>query len=118
MMYIGFVIPVEEALRLLHLPQNTADSFFDTQPVCKHLEEKGSNLVFQYIDKGACLFGHKVKLRQEPSLEDTILAMINAKKMFYYEIKALKIDISKVYINRVEEESWLVENPEPYIITL
>lgn len=116
MMYIGFVIPVEEALRLLKLPDNFVKSFYDTGPIQTYLEERDSKIVFSYIDKGACLFGLPIKLRREPSVEDTILAMITAKKMFHYEIKALKIDISSVNINRVEEDSWLWENPEPYVI--
>lgn len=115
-MYIGFVIPVEEALRLLKLPDTYVKSFYDTGPIQKYLEERGSNLVFSYIDKGACLFGLHVKLLPETSVENTILAMINTKKMFTYEVKALKIDISKVNINRVEEDCWTVENPEPYVI--
>lgn len=116
MMYIGFVIPIEEALRLLNLKDDFVKSFYDTAPIQAYLEERGSYLVFQYIDKGACVFGFPVKLRQESSVEDTILAMITAKKQFGYEVRALKINISKVYINRVEEDSWLVENPEPYLI--
>lgn len=116
MLYIGFVIPIEEALRLLKLPEDFVKSFYDTDAIQTYLEERGSNLTFQYMDKGACLFGHRVKLRQESSVEDTVMVMITAKKMFYYEIKALKLDISKVYINRIEEDSWLVENPEPYVI--
>jgi hypothetical protein len=91
-------------------------SFYETEPIQKYLEEKGSNLVFQYIDKGACLFGLEVKLRQEPSVEDTILAMITYKKMFHCEVKALRIDTSVVNITRIEEDSWPVENPEPYVI--
>lgn len=117
-MYIGFVITVEEALRLLKLPEDYVKSSYDTAPIQNYLEERGSSIVFQYIVKGACLFALQVKLRQEPSVEDTILAMINTKKMFGYEIKALKIDTKVVNINRVEEEAWPVENPEPYIITL
>lgn len=117
-MYIGFVIPLEEALRLLKLPDDFVNSFYDTEPIQKYLEERGSNLVFQYIDKGACLFALKVKLLPEPSVEDTILAMITMKKQFGYEVRALKIDTRIVNINRVEEEAWAVENPEPYVISL
>ena len=118
MMYIGFVIPLEEALRLLKLPEDFVKTFYDTEPIQRYLEERGSKLVFRYIDKGACLFAHEVKLRQEPSVEDTIYTMITIKRMFYYEIKALKIDISVVNINRIEVEAWPVENSEPYVITL
>lgn len=118
MMYIGFVIPIEESLRLLKLPDDFVKSSYDTEPIQRYLEERGSKLIFRYIDKGACLFAHEVKLRQEPSVEDTILAMINVKKLFSYEVKALKIDTRLVNINRIEEEAWPVENPEPYVITL
>jgi hypothetical protein len=115
-MYVGFVIPVEEALRLLNLPDTFASSFYDTEPIQRYLIEKQSKILFQYIDKGACLFGVKVNLRLESSVEDTVIAMITAKKVFLWEVKTLGLDIRKVYINRVEEDSWLVENPEPYVI--
>lgn len=118
MIYIGFIIPVKEALRLLKLPDNFAKTFYDTEPIQKYLEERDSKILFSYIDKGACLFGYPVRLRQESSVEDTILALITAKKQFGYEARALSIDMSVVNINRVEEDSWPVENPEPYVITL
>ena len=117
-MYIGFVIPIEEALRLLSLPDDFVKTFYNTEPIQKYLQEKQSKLIFQYIDKGACLFGIKVHLRDESSVDDTILAMITAKKVFLWEVKQLGLDTSKVYMNRIEEDSWLVENPEPYVITL
>ena len=118
MIYVGFVIPLEEALRLLKLPENTVSSSYDTKPIQNYLKEKQSKLEFQYIDKGACLLGVKLLLRQESSVDDTIMAMITAKKFFHWEVKTLGLDISKVNINRIEEESWPVENPEPYVITL
>lgn len=116
MLYIGFVIPIEESLRLLQLPDDYVKTFYNTEPVQKYLKERGSKIVFHYIDKGACLFAVEVKMRRESSVEDTILAMITAKKVFLWEVKQLGLDISKVNINRVEEDSWLVENPEPYVI--
>lgn len=115
-MYVGFVIPAEEALRLLNLPETFVATFYDTEPIQKYLKEKGSKITFQYIDKGACVFGVNVHMRQESSLEDTIMAMITAKKIFLWEVKTLGLDIRKVNINRIEEASWLVENPEPYVI--
>ena len=117
-MYIGFVIPIEEALRLLNLEDDFVKTFYDTKPIDKYLKEKGSKLIFEYMDKGACLFAIRVALKPEPTIEETLLQLIQAKREFLAEIKQLKIDISKVNLTRVEEESWLVENPEPYVITL
>jgi hypothetical protein len=116
MMYVGFVIPIEESLRLLKLPDDFVKTFYSTEPVQAYLKDKGSKIIFQYIDKGACLFGIPVELRDEPSVEDTILAMIHSKRIFLWEIKTLRIDVSKVNINRIEEDTWTVENPEPYVI--
>ena len=118
MIYVGFVVPLEEALRLLKLSETIVSSSYDIQPIQNYLKDKKSKIEFQYIDKGACLFGVKVQLREESSVEDTIMAMITAKKLFLWEVKTLDLDIRKVNINRIEEESWLVENPEPYVITL
>jgi hypothetical protein len=116
MIYIGFVIPIEEALRLLKLPDDYVKSFYDTGPIQTYLKANDCSIVFHYIDKGACLFGVEVKIREESSVEDTIIAMIIAKKLFLHEMKNAGIDSSKVNLTRVEEDSWTVENPEPYVI--
>jgi hypothetical protein len=118
MIYVGFVISMEEALRLLKLEDSFVKTYYDTKPIQDLLADFGSHLVFEYMDKGACLFAMKVQLKQEPSIEETIFQLIAAKKQFLTEITALKIQIDKVNLTRIEEESWLVENPEPYVISL
>ena len=120
MIYIGFKISVAEALRLFSLGDPYARSFYDTGLIQKWLtEEKGSKLFFDYIDKGACLLGIPVRIGVEyPTIEYTICRMVEAKNSFLYEMKNMGIDISKVNLTDIDEPETLVENPEPYVITM
>jgi len=118
MIYVGFVIPIEEALRLLGLPDDFVKSFYDTEPISHYLKKKGCSLIFEYIDKGACLFGAPVKWEEEAPVEATILQILLAKREFLSEVNKLTIDISMVNINRIEEDSRPIENPQPYVISL
>ncbi len=123
-MYVGFAISVQEALRLLKLPENTVSSFYETTPIQKYLTEKDSYLTFQYIDKGACLLGVHVQVEEKETcfpyanLEDTFYAIIRSKHIFQREVANLQIDTSYVNITWIEEGEKRVENPQPYVITL
>ncbi len=124
MLYVGFVISVGEALRLLKLPENTVSSFYDTKPIQDYLREKDSYLTFHYIDKGACLLGVPVEVEEKntcfpyANLEDTFYAIIRSKYIFQREVTNLKMDMSYVNITWIEEEEKKVEHPQPYVITL
>jgi hypothetical protein len=120
MMYIGFRISVAEALRIFDLGDPYARSFYDTGLIQKWLEEeKGSKLFFDYIDKGACLLGIPVRIGVDyPTIEYTFCRMVEAKNSFLYEMKNMGIDISKVNLTDIDSDEVLVENPEPYVITM
>lgn len=124
MIYVGFVIEVGEAIRLLGLDESIVSCFYDTEPIQKYLKDEGSDLKFFYIDKGACLFGLRVhtsdRVLQLPysTVDNTIVAILKRKDEFLKEIRKLKIDISQVNITWSEEESRLVENPQPYVISV
>ncbi len=119
MIYIGYVITVKEALRLLGLNESIVSSFYDTEPIQKVLEEKGSQLDFKYIDKGACVFGIPVCTNygeKYATLDDCIFDLILVKRTFHLEILKLKLDISEVNLTWIESEEQLVKNPEGYLI--
>jgi hypothetical protein len=124
MLYVGFVITVLEALRLLGLPEDFVSSDYDTEPLQEYLKQKKTRLVFQYIDKGACLFGVPVDTENGytkfpyTTIEDTVQSITLAKIAFLRYIKQLNMDISEVNLTWIEEEEILVENPEPYVMSL
>jgi hypothetical protein len=124
MIYIGFVITVNEALRLLKLPDTMVRSFYNTEPIQKYLNEQKSELVFQYIDKGACLFGIEVSINDEKTgfpyakTDDVFFQILSTKYAFQHEMERLGVDTSKVHITWIEEEEKLMENPQPYVIVI
>ena len=124
MLYVGYVVSVEEALRLLELPETTVSCFYNTEPIKNYLKGKNSSLRFHYIDKGACLFGVPVEMEEKDgcfpygTLEDTFSAILKSKTIFQREVETLKIDIGYVNITWVESEEIRVEHPQPYVITL
>ncbi len=123
MLYVGYVISLEEALRLLKLDESIVTSFYHTEPIQRYLEQRNTRLVFEYIDKGACLFGVPVDTENGytkfpyTTIEDTFQSITIAKIAFLRYIKDLNIDTSEVNLTWIEEEDILVENPEPYVIS-
>lgn len=117
-MYVGYSIEIKEALRLLRLDESYAPSYYETEKIQAYLTKRGSCLVFQYIDKGACLFG--VRCGNEPygSVTNTLKQILDAKILFEDELKQHQIDTSVVYTTWIEEESVLRVNPEPWVITV
>lgn len=123
MTYVGFPIDIAEALCLLNLEEKFVKTFYDTEPIQEFLKDKKSKLVFCYIDKGSCLLGYPVaRDRDHPStwykVDDMISQILKAKTAFKEEMKSLGIDISKINVTKVEEETFLDTSGEPYVITL
>jgi hypothetical protein len=124
MLYVGFVISLQEALRLLTLPETTVSSFYDTTPIQKYLNQKKSEIVCSYIDKGACLFAVALDLEDTKTnfpysnIEDTFFQILLAKHAFKHELRHLDIDTSYVNITWIESEETRVERPDPYVISI
>lgn len=123
MLYIGFPVSVVEALRLLKLNESLVNSYYDTDPIQLYLKQEGTHLVFRYIDKGSCLFGLPVSTFSSmddaySSVEDTIFNILGAKRMFLDECKNLNIDWNHVEVTWIEEEGKILENPQPFVISL
>ena len=119
MMYVGFVITVKEAVRLLKLDEFTVTSDYDTLPIQNYLKEKGSQLEFTYIDKGACAFGlHVCNSYGEKytTLDECIEGLQETKRKFHEEIEKMKIDTREVNLTWIESEERLVKSPQGYLI--
>jgi hypothetical protein len=120
MIYIGYIITTYEAARLLKLHPSYVESHYHSKCIKKHLQDNKSQLLFNYIDKGACVLGIPIDTVDEfwdPIHTDTFILYIQkAKKLFQEEIKKLAIDTREVYFTRMEGDDYLVENPEPVIV--
>ena len=124
MIYVGFVITLKEALRLFKISEAMVSTYSNTEPIQEYLKQRNTRLVFEEIEKGACLFGVPVDTEngytQFPytTIEDTVQSITLAKIAFLRYIKHLNLDISEVNLTWIEEEEISVENPEPYVISL
>ena len=121
MIYIGFVVTVPEAIRLLKLDESIVTSFYDTQPIQRFLRDKESPLQFQYIDKGACAFGLPLcnnYAEQYRSLDDCLADMKNKQREFHQEIENLKVDTSVVNLTWIECGERPMKDPQGYLIDI
>jgi hypothetical protein len=119
MIYIGFSISVDEAVRLLKMDPSQISSSYDTAPIQTYLKEKGSALTFASIDKGACVFGlpvcnHYAETYQ--TLDECIAGLQETKRKFQEEIETLKINTSEVNLISTGVGEKLVKNPQGYLI--
>ncbi len=117
MLYLGFPILIEEALRILHLDNSFVKSYYHTDPIENYLRSKGSQLLFQYIDKGSCLFGLAFSDSKLP-FYDALEEMIEKKKLFWEEVHKLDLDLTYLQITDVECEGVCLPNPQPYLMSL
>lgn len=99
-------------------------SYKNTKPIQEYLKQRNTRLVFEHIEKEAFLFGLPVDTENAntkfpyTTIEDTVQSITIAKILFLRYMKHLNIDISEVNLTWIEEEEVLVENPEPYVISL
>ena len=116
MLYIGFPIEIAEALRILKLDESLVKSFYDTGPIHAYLKSKGSKLCFEYMDKGTCAFGLPLG-EYQLTVDDSIVRMLQMKKVFWAEVEKLELDLSFIAITWIEQET--VEEgkfPQPYLL--
>jgi hypothetical protein len=118
MLYIGFPITIEEALRILKLDESLVNTFYHTEPIDLYLKSKGSKLRFKYIDKGTCAFGLPLE-NYHMSVEDAVIQLLQMKKAFWNEVESLQLDLSSLAITWVEQETQDEgENPQPYLLVV
>lgn len=116
MLYVGFPIEIEEALRILNLDASLVKSYYDTGPIDSYLKSKGSRLQFVYMDKGTCAFGLPLGGYQG-TVDDLVVRMLQTKKAFWNEVEVLQLDLSYLAVTWIEQET--VEEgrmPQPYLL--
>jgi hypothetical protein len=112
-MYIGYIISVHEAKRLLG-DSVEVSSYYDTRPIDAFLSQH-STLRFEYIDKGSCVLGIPLEIGNV-CVDDALIQIVQKKNEFKDQIKKLNIDTSTVILQPMEEAEVVVHNPEPLLI--
>jgi hypothetical protein len=124
MIYIGYPVNMEEALRLFKLPR-TVDSFNPQWWKCSEYinnEIIKYGLNFYYLDKGFCVVGIEVNNNlgniwyDHKNIDDCIIGLIQLKKLVKEKFESSGIDLSRIEITHMEGEDVIVSNPEPYFI--
>ena len=116
MLYIGFYLEIQEAIRILNLDENRCKNFYDTWPIHTYLKEKNSPLEFLYMDKGTCMFGVPVSDGYIYEIEELLQSLLTAKKIFWKAVRDLGLDLSTVTVTGIEEEPEVLSNPQPFVI--
>lgn len=116
MLYIGFYLEIQEAIRILNLDENCCKNFYDTWPIHTYLKEKNSPLEFLYMDKGTCMFGVPVSDGYIYEIEELLQSLLTAKKIFWKAVRDLGLDLSTVTVTGIEEEPEVLSNPQPFVI--
>lgn len=117
MLYLGYPISLEEALRLFSLDKSLVSTFYHTEPVQAYLKKKNSHLLFFYIDKGSCFLGLSLS-DSFVEYETAVTEIIGLRRILLSELRNLGVDLSRVELTRIEEEGFWVENPEPFLMSI
>jgi hypothetical protein len=81
-----------------------------------------TGLVLSWIDKNLCILGlilEDVGRLGETfmSVDDALVLILQKKKEVTKALKEAGVDLSELWIEKMEEEPELVFNPQPYLIT-
>ncbi len=124
MVYIGYPLSMEEALRLCNLTASydKSDYYNYYKDVKNKLEKylKPYGLHFYALDKGVYVIGLEVDdhlSNMNVNIDDFMITLITLKNKVKNGISKASIDLSEVEIETdLEEEAIIVKNPEPYFI--
>ena len=124
MVYIGYPVCMEEALRLCNLTSsyNKRDYYNYYKDGSDKLEKylKPHGLNFYGLDKGVYVIGIYVDQElpnMNVNIDDFMITLITLKNKVKNGISKASIDLSEVEIETdLEAETIVVENPEPYFI--
>jgi len=115
MLYVGYPIRYETALRLFKLDDST-----HWKDVLSIIAKTGLDL--HPIDKGLNILGMTVKQVEYSaatycSADDCVVAVLQAKKTVTELVQKAELDISELEIGFMEEESFVANNPQPYVMS-
>jgi len=120
MVYIGYPVTYEEALRLF-TPQLLQHGFKEQDSDFEKFLPTFTSLRIHGIDKGVLILGFYLKSIDRRywkpllSVEDSIIAILQAKMSFVEEVKRIQLNISVVEFAYMEDGEEIVYNPEPAV---
>ncbi len=124
MVYIGYPVSMEEALRLCNITSsyriNDHSNYWNdvNRKLKNYLKPHGLN--FYDLDKGVYVIGLKVDnylSNMNVNMDDFMITLITLKNKVKNGISKASIDLLEVSIETdLEAEPIIVQNPEPYFI--
>ncbi len=126
MVYVGYPVNLEEALRLFNLEFNeepTSSYYYYSK--CREFINKKINqygLGFYVLDKNLHVIGLNLDeslgscWENHISIDDSIMILLESKKKIKEAMKNANIDLSNIEITHMEGEDIIMDNPEPFLI--
>ena len=115
MLYVGYPVSFETACKMFSIPEEVAGDVLQ-----KTISEAGLKL--SWIDKNLCILGLTVDAVASlwdtfVSVDDALILILQKKKEVTKCLKDAGVDLSELWIEKMEEEPELVFNPPPYLIS-
>ena len=115
MLYVGYPVSYPTACKIFSVPEGG---------LVKDLEEVigKTGLKLSWIDKNLCILGLTVDAVASlwdtfVSVDDALILIIQKKKEVTQRLKDAGVNLSEVWIEKMEDEPELVFNPPPYLIS-
>ena len=115
MLYVGYPVSYTTACKMFSVPD---------VGLVKDLEAVigKAGLTISWIDKNLCILGLTVDAVARlgdifVSVDDALVLILQKKKEVTQRLKEASVDLSELWIEKMEEEPELVFNPPPYLIT-
>ena len=115
MLYVGYPVSYPTACKLFSMPEGC---------LVKDLEAviAKTGLILSWIDKNLCILGLTVdevgRLGESfVSVDDALILILQKKKEVTKALKDAGVDLSELWIEKMEGEPELAFNPPPYLIT-
>lgn len=115
MLYVGYPVSYLTACKMFSVPKGG---------LVKDLEAVigKAGLKLSWIDKNLCILGLAVDAVARlgdifVSVDDALILILQKKKEVTQRLKDAGVDLSEVWIEKMEDEPELVFNPPPYLIS-
>jgi hypothetical protein len=115
MLYVGYPVSYLTACKMFSVPEGGL--IVDLKAVIAK-----TGLTLSWIDKNLCILGLTVEEVARlgdifVSVDDALILILQKKKEVTQRLKDAGVDMSEVWIEKMEEEPELAFNPPPYLIT-
>ena len=115
MLYVGYPVSYPTACKLFSVPEEGL--IVDLKAVIAK-----TGLILSWIDKNLCILGLTVdevgKLGESfESVDDALILILQKKKEVTKALNDAGVDLSELWIEKMEGEPELTFNPPPYLIT-